>query len=71
MLLPADYPLRHLPAVQLTAADTARLRHGQVVPVPGRAAERLRLYDAEGRFLGIGVAAGAAAVRPRRLLNQD
>jgi len=79
-LLPADYPLQHLPAVQLTAADAARLRKGQAVPAgvpPGSSpaddapdrAPRLRLYDDAGRFLGIGVAAGAATVRPRRLLN--
>ena len=76
-LLPADYPLRHLPAVHLTAADAARLRHGQAVPAAVPAAQdpaagepsRLRLYDEAGRFLGIGIAAGAHAVRPRRLLN--
>ena len=79
-LLPADYPLRHLPAVHLSGEDAARLRKGQAVaaavpaePTPaGDApdyARRLRLYDDAGRFLGIGVAAGAGAVRPRRLLN--
>jgi tRNA pseudouridine55 synthase len=76
-LLPADYPLRHLPAVRLPAADAARLRKGQAVSAPVPAAEhpgaceggRLRLYDEAGSFLGIGVAAGPATVRPRRLLN--
>jgi len=79
-LLPADYPLRHLPAVHLTEADAARLRKGQAVaatvpanPTPADDAPdyapRLRLYDEAGRFLGIGVGAGAGVVRPRRLLN--
>ena len=79
-LLPADYPLQHLPAVRLTAADAGRLRKGQAVPaaVPAGSAPadgapdyapRLRLYDEAGRFLGIGVATGPATVRPRRLLN--
>jgi tRNA pseudouridine55 synthase len=79
-LLPADYPLRHLPAVHLTRVDAARLRKGQAVPaaVPADGARadeapeharRLRLYDDAGRFLGIGIAAGGATVRPRRLLN--
>ncbi len=72
-LLPADYPLRHLPAVHLTAADAARLRKGQAVPAASAPAAgdaaRLRLYDEAGRFIGIGVAAGAGAVRARRLLN--
>lgn len=77
-LLPADYPLRHLPAVHLAAEDAARLRKGQAVRAavpgePGSAEQglRLRLYDEAGRFLGIGVAAGAGAVRPRRLLNPE
>lgn len=75
-LLPADYPLRHLPSVRLTAAEVARLRQGQAVPAAlpvaysdAGEAGRLRLYDEAARFLGIGVPAGAAAVRPRRLLN--
>jgi tRNA pseudouridine55 synthase len=76
-LLPADYPLQHLAAVHLTAADAARLRQGQAVPAAVPAAEhpaagepaRLRLYDETGRFLGVGIAAGTGAVRPRRLLN--
>lgn len=76
-LLPADYPLRHLPAVHLAAADAARLRQGQAVAAAVPAAKdlaageppHLRLYDEAGRFLGVGIAAGAHAVRPRRLLN--
>jgi len=79
-LLPPDYPLRHLPAVHLTGANAARLRRGQAVPAALPAeptpaddapdyAPRLRLYDDAGRFLGIGVAAGGGAVRPKRLLN--
>jgi hypothetical protein len=29
----------------------------------------VRLYDEAGRFLGIGMADGAGAVRPRRLMS--
>jgi tRNA pseudouridine55 synthase len=76
-LLPADYPLRHLESVTLAAAQAARLLKGQAVraAVPGaahtRAGEmlRVRLYDEAGRFLGIGMADGAGAVRPRRLMS--
>lgn len=65
-ILPADWPLAHLPAVPLDAPATARILHGQTVDggiVPGT----VRLYDAAGRFLGIGEADGRGAVRPRRL----
>ncbi len=76
-LLAADYPLKHLPAVHLTAGNVARLRQGQLVPAAVPAADhalateapRVRLYDEAGRFLGVGITAGAGAVRPRRLLN--
>lgn len=76
-LLPVDNPLRHLPAVQLTAADAARLLKGQTVRagVPAAAQSRgdepvrVRLYDEAGSFLGIGLSDGVGSVRPRRLLN--
>jgi tRNA pseudouridine55 synthase len=78
-LLPADYPLRHLAAVHLAAADAARLLKGQAVPADVPAAARaaagetlrVRLYDEARRFLGIGITAGPGTVRPRRLLNPE
>jgi tRNA pseudouridine55 synthase len=69
-LLPADRALGHLPAVHLPSAEVERLRHGQRVHAPLPAgAQRLRLYDESGSFLGIGEAQAAATVQPRRLLN--
>jgi tRNA pseudouridine55 synthase len=65
-ILPADWPLAHLPAVPLDAAATARMLHGQAVDggiVPGT----VRLYDDAGSFMGIGEADGRGTVRPRRL----
>ena len=77
-LLPADLPLQHLARVALSEASVARLLKGQGVmggPVAAAAtpdgASRVRLYDAAGRFLGIGIADGAGGVRPKRLLNPD
>lgn len=71
VILGADHALQHLPAVKLTAADTARVRHGQPVPAPmgseAVAAPRLRLYDSSGLFIGIGEADGRGQVHPRRL----
>jgi tRNA U55 pseudouridine synthase TruB len=75
-LLPADWPLAALPAVRLTAPEAQRLLHGQCIERPADDAlaaptrgVHLRIYDADGRFLGIGEAGGEGAVRPRRLLN--
>ena len=69
-LLAPDRPLAHLPAVELQAWQAGRIRHGQEVmllrPAP---AGRVRLYDAAGRFLGLGVSDGRGEVRPRRLFT--
>lgn len=65
-ILPADWPLGHLPAVPLDALATTRILHGQTVD-GGRVPGTVRLYDNTGRFLGIGEADGRGAVRPRRL----
>ena len=68
LMLPADRPLEHLPAVRLDAGQAARVRHGQAVPTAGAAPGKARLYDERGAFMGIGELA-AGEVRPRRLFN--
>ena len=73
-VLPADWPLGHLPKVSLSLPQVTRLMHGQAVAVPADAADavigaaaRIRLYDEAGKFLGIGEADGRGSVQPRRL----
>jgi tRNA pseudouridine55 synthase len=73
-VLPADWPLGHLPRVSFDASQVTRLLHGQAVAVPAEAAEsgigaaaRIRLYDEGGRFLGIGESDGGGSIQPRRL----
>ncbi len=75
-VLPADWPLAHLPKVSLSGAWVARLMHGQSVPIQALAtssgpevfdALRIRLYDDAGTFLGIGAGDGHGSVQPRRL----
>jgi tRNA U55 pseudouridine synthase TruB len=97
-VLPADWPLGHLPKVELDGQQVGRIMHGQpvfIVPAlpetpdtaqtleqpaahaasdllrAGLAAARVRLYDATGRFLGIGEADGTGTVNPRRLFNAE
>jgi tRNA pseudouridine55 synthase len=81
-VLPADWPLGHLPKVSLTAAQAARLMLGQAVSIAADwsrgdsinaavgVAERVRLYDEASRFLGIGATDAYGTVRPRRLFVQ-
>jgi len=67
-LLAPDRAVAHLPAVALGEDAADRVRHGQAVSTPHALAPgRVRLYDAAGRFLGLGEADGSGAVQPRRL----
>ena len=69
-MLPADWPLAHLPAVHLDSQQAMRINHGQAVVIGGAAggAGKVRLYGT-GRFLGIGEADGLGSVRPKRLFG--
>ena len=67
-IIPADWPLGHLGKVSLDEAATVRLLHGQSVSARAEGPEgRVRLYAADGAFLGIGETDGQGTVRPRRL----
>jgi tRNA pseudouridine55 synthase len=69
LLLPMDDALASLPRVELDAEEATRLRHGQGVPHPDLAHPgAVRLYDPEGRFLGIGECLPGSRLVPRRLV---
>jgi tRNA pseudouridine55 synthase len=67
-LLPADYPLQHLPALHLDAKATQALCWGQTVPLPAAVTpgSPVRLYDANGNFMGLGIS-DQQQLRARRL----
>jgi len=70
-LLEPDRAVMHLPAVALSATATARVMHGQSTAVAAETPPgRVRLYDAQGRFLGLGEADGFGMVQPRRLFME-
>ena len=60
-LLPVDAGLGHLPPVQVSRADAARVRHGASVPWPSQASrpadlepgDLVRIYDPEGQLLAV------------------
>lgn len=71
-LLGADVALGHLPAVHLDAGAAARVRHGQAVPTAAKGLSgSVRLYDADGAFMGLGLAEPDGRVRPRRLFASE
>ena len=70
LLWSADVILKDRPAVVLDAPATAALLHGRVVAVASAPGAEVRLYAADGRFLGLGeMDADGAHVRPVRLMT--
>jgi tRNA pseudouridine55 synthase len=69
MLLPVDAGLAHLAGVRLAAGDAAKILHGQAVSAAGPDDARVRMYGADGRFLGIGrMSATGTRLAPERLM---
>ena len=66
-LLPADRAVMHLAGLRLSADQSRDIRFGKTIASPGPPPGPLRLYDASGRFLGLGMAATGGLVRPLRL----
>jgi tRNA pseudouridine55 synthase len=70
LLLPSDSALGALARVELSADTAFYLERGQAVRVPGAPGSgMLRLYDADGRFLGVGEVCADGRVAPRRLFH--
>jgi tRNA pseudouridine55 synthase len=75
-LLPPDAALQGLPSVGLSEAQAAAIRHGQAVSQSGAGAgapagARMRLYDPQGRFMGLAELTPEGEIQPRRLLRAD
>ena len=86
-LLPAEAALADWPQVQVNDAGAAALRHGNPAPAesvtvhvagcsPDPGPEDppgilVRMHDAQGRFLGVGLQDADGIIRPRRLFIPD
>lgn len=71
-LLPLDWPLGHLPMLRLGHDEARRFLTGQKVLTAGvgaGATTKARVYDAEGRFLGLGETDATGVLQPRRLMT--
>jgi tRNA pseudouridine55 synthase len=70
LLIPIDSALADWPAVQLNEDSAYYLRMGQPVLVPKAPIEGwVRLYDADGAFLGVGEVEEDGRIAPRRLMS--
>ncbi len=68
-LLPLEYILGHLPRLELSKAATFYIREGRAVLVPNAPRSGMvRIADADGSFLGVGVMKNDGLVAPKRLL---
>jgi tRNA pseudouridine55 synthase len=68
-LLQADRAVSHLPPLHLEADGALALSQGRVVALPHAAASRWRLYDPQGRFLGLGISDADGQLRVQRLFS--
>lgn len=70
LLLPMDQALTDLPAVYLSADQTADIQQGQRI-TDSRLSHlgRLRLYNHNKMFIGLGEATQAGQIQPKRLIN--
>jgi tRNA pseudouridine55 synthase len=67
-LIAADQALPDMPAVQVPAGSVVRLRQGQAVALPASGVcGRVRLYQEEGGFFGLGELDVEGRLRPKRL----
>ncbi|SIN94423.1 tRNA pseudouridine synthase B [Sulfurivirga caldicuralii] len=67
-LLPVDRLLSHLPERLLSPEQAERFQHGNPVAASSQTVERWRVYDGEGRLLGIGVQRDGQ-LWPQRIFN--
>ena len=65
LISPLD-ALRHLPVVDLTAEEAGRVKHGQALPVEGRAPAGRVVLSAEARLLAVAESDGET-LRPRKV----
>jgi len=69
LLLPLDTGLAQWPEVHLGADSTFYIKQGQPVMVPRAPTEGwVRIYDVDGRFIGVGEIDDDGRVAPRRML---
>jgi tRNA pseudouridine55 synthase len=72
LLLPVESALQDWPGIRLTADSAYYLRKGQPVLVPKAPTQgRVRLYDDQERFLGVGEILDDGRVAPRRLMQGE
>lgn len=68
LLAPADTLVEHLTRIVLEPACAAAILQGRAVEMPSVQPGLVRLYDSEGRFLGLGQGGHDGKLSPKRLV---
>jgi tRNA pseudouridine55 synthase len=68
-LLAPDIALVEMPAVEITDEQRARFVQGQQMDVSSAGTGEVRVYSANGQFLGVGELIGEGRLAPRRVFN--
>lgn len=70
-LLDADILVGHFPKKDLSEVETGRILHGQDIANDGVLTGMVRLYDAQGQFIGLAEASASGRLQPRRLVVNE
>ncbi|HKD55565.1 MAG TPA: tRNA pseudouridine(55) synthase TruB [Steroidobacteraceae bacterium] len=70
-LLAIDWPLQHLPRLELDADAAERLVLGRKVATGTAPAHRVRVYDSDGNLMALGEVDAAGMLQPRRLIHAE
>lgn len=70
-LLATDVLVAHFPKKDLSAEETARILHGQDIACDQVYSDKVRLYDDQGRFIGLAESAEAGRLQPKRLVVSE
>jgi tRNA pseudouridine55 synthase len=71
LLKPPDSLIASLPAIELDATDSARMRHGQAIPWAGEAGQRVRMFTTGQQFLGTGFVTVEGMLQAQRLVAES
>ncbi len=70
-LLATDVLVAHFPKKDLSAEETARILRGQDIACDQVYSDKVRLYDDQGRFIGLAESAEAGRLQPKRLVVSE
>ncbi len=69
-LLPVDFPLQHIPAVEINQQQALLIKQGQAINLDSKQSGQVRIYDQQC-FLGLGEISINGKLAPKKIFNLD